>query len=259
MAAPGHDSLEGESDAENGTKFAFDAAGCRRRPRRSGRIGDVSQRIWLLMIKDEMFAAVTAQRLRLLDTVSDLTPAQWNTPSLCAGWRNRDVLGHLVSILDVPTRRFLTGSVRRGGFNAFAGELARHYGEREPSELMARYRELASEQFAPPIVGPIAPLTDVYIHTRDIERSLGIESTLDRLALATVVAYAAGGKARGFVPGKRVSGLRFEAPDVNWTHGSGAVVSGSGEAIIMAVTGRRVALDDLTGDGVGVLRMRLGD
>ena len=45
--------------------------------------------------------------------------------------------------------------------------------------------------------------------------------------------------------------------DVDWTHGDGPEVSGPGEALIMAAAGRRVALDELTGDGVATLAERI--
>lgn len=66
-----------------------------------------------------------------------------------------------------------------------------------------------------------------------------------------------GGKARGFVPARRTKGLRFEATVLGWSLGDGPAMVGTGEAIMMAVSGRSVALDDLTGDGSALLRKRL--
>lgn len=57
------------------------------------------------MTDDEVFGAITAQRLALIDCLESLEAAQWDTASLCAGWRVRDVVGHLVSILDLPLHR----------------------------------------------------------------------------------------------------------------------------------------------------------
>jgi hypothetical protein len=51
--------------------------------------------------------------------------------------------------------------------------------------------------------------------------------------------------------------LRFAATDVSWSRGEGPEVKGTGEAIVMAIAGRSAALDDLSGDGVGLLRTRL--
>lgn len=62
----------------------------------------------------------------------------------------------------------------------------------------------------------------------------------------------------GHVPKGVPDGLRLEATDQAWTHGDGPAVSGPGEALALALTGRAVALEQLTGSGVEVLRARLG-
>jgi hypothetical protein len=105
-----------------------------------------------------------------------------------------------------------------------------------------------------------APLTDLCVHTRDIERPLGLASPLDPDALRAVLTYVCGGKARGFIPASRTKGLTFEASDLGdrgWAIGAGPIVRGTGEAIMMAVNGRRSALTDLAGDGVPLLANRL--
>lgn len=209
------------------------------------------------MARDELFAAIAAQRYRVVDTLSALAPEQWDAPSLCAGWRTRDVLGHLVSILDVPQWKWGTATLRHRGFNTAADRFARDYGDRQPSSLLARYRELAAGTFAPPVVGPIAPLTDVMIHTRDMERPLGIASTLADADLRTVLEFLSGPRTFGFVRRGLLDGLRLEATDLGWSHGAGASVSGPAEALIMAIAGRATALDDLTGDGIATLRSRI--
>jgi uncharacterized protein (TIGR03083 family) len=211
----------------------------------------------LLTTSEQMFDAITAQRIALADRLDNLSPNAWDQSSLCAGWRVRDVVAHLVSILEIPIGTFLWKSATSGGFNKFADKSARHIGGRPPADLVAALRSNASKRFAPPFVGPIAPLTDILVHTRDIERPLGHASLLDEAALATSLNYVCGGKARGFVPSKRTRGLRFEATDVAWSIGSGPVVRGSGEAILMATTGRRPAVVDLSGDGLGSFSERL--
>jgi len=39
--------------------------------------------------------AIAAERRELADLLDELTPAQWDTPSLCAGWRVREVAAHM--------------------------------------------------------------------------------------------------------------------------------------------------------------------
>ena len=204
-----------------------------------------------------MLDVITAQRLRLIGRLEALDEAQWDTPSLCAGWRVRDVVGHLVSILDLPLHRFLLGVAKARGFDRFADRAAREYGGQDPAALTARYRELAPKRFSPPVVGPIAPLVDVFVHTRDIERPLGLPAELDPDGMRTVLDFVCGGKARGFIPAKRTAGLRFVATDLDWTLGDGPLVDGPAEALMLAVNDRSVATADLSGDGAQEFRARM--
>jgi len=210
-----------------------------------------------VVTKDEMFAAIFVQRRRLADMLDGLNDDEWNTASLCAGWKVRDVVGHLLSILEIPIGRFVLNVIKARNFDKYSDRVARQIGARDPKSLVASYRALADKRFAPPIVGPIAPLTDVFVHSRDIERPIGKQSNLDSDGLRTVLDYVCGGGARGFVPPSRTRGLRFEATDLGWSLGDGPVVLGTGEAIMMAVASRRSALAELSGEGAIVLRQRV--
>ena len=209
------------------------------------------------MNRDEMFAAIEAQRSQLATTLEGLSESDWNAASLCQGWRVRDVVGHLVSILEIPVGRFLLDVAKARSFDRYADRVAREFGDRDPVSLTDAFRSFADKRFAPPVIGPIAPLTDVVVHTRDIERPLGIAPTLDPDAVRSVLDYACGGKARGFVPAARTHGLRFITTDLGWSTGDGVEVIGTGEAILLAVTNRHVALADLTGAGAERLGQRL--
>ncbi len=39
---------------------------------------------------------VAAERAQLIEMLRDLSEAEWESPSLCTGWRVRDVAGHLM-------------------------------------------------------------------------------------------------------------------------------------------------------------------
>jgi hypothetical protein len=58
-------------------------------------------------------------------------------------------------------------------------------------------------------------------------------------------------------PRRTVRGLRLVAQDVEWTHGDGPEVHGSAEALLLAITGRPVEPDELTGPGAPMLLARL--
>jgi hypothetical protein len=48
----------------------------------------------------------------------------------------------------------------------------------------------------------------------------------------------------------------LRASDANWSHGTGPEVSGPILSLVMAMTGRKQADDDLAGEGVATLRSR---
>src|SRR4051794_26661265 len=56
----------------------------------------------------------TAERTELADLLATLRPEQWEAPSLCEGWRVRDVVAHVMSFDVSPLeifRRALRGSI----------------------------------------------------------------------------------------------------------------------------------------------------
>jgi hypothetical protein len=96
------------------------------------------------------------------------------------------------------------------------------------------------------------------VHTRDVARPLGLDTTASPAAWRGALDSLTSARARrGFVPRGRTDGLRFRATDQDWSHGQGPEITGPSEALALAIGGRRVALDDLAGPGVPVLRGRL--
>jgi hypothetical protein len=55
---------------------------------------------------------------------------------------------------------------------------------------------------------------------------------------------------------RRIAGLTLLATDTEWSHGSGPEVAGPILSLVMAMTGRKAPIDDLTGEGVASLRSR---
>ena len=85
------------------------------------------------MEKAAMFDVVTAQRRRLIGVLDDLSEEQWNTQSLCEKWRVRDVVGHLVSVLDIPAGRFLWRSIRARSYDDYAAVVAANTAHKNPA------------------------------------------------------------------------------------------------------------------------------
>lgn len=194
----------------------------------------------------------------MADLIDSLSPAQLETPSLCGAWTVRQVAGHLVAAIEAP-RGATFSALLRSGFRVHRANalLAVEMARQPPADLAATLRRKAYDDFRPPIVGFPGQLTDLQVHGQDMRRPLGLPHGLvpDRLRLS--LDFLTGGRATGFTPRRRPAGLRFEATDLDWAYGTGALVSGPAEALMMALTGRAPVLGELDGPGVRVLAGRI--
>jgi hypothetical protein len=99
-------------------------------------------------------------------------------------------------------------------------------------------------------------VAEAVIHTQDIRRPLGIAHTFQPEALTLVGDFVIRGNL--LLGGKRrATGVTLTASDVDWTRGAGPTVTGPLGSIILALTGRRAGLADLSGDGLATLTGRL--
>ncbi|MDF3337243.1 DinB family protein [Mycolicibacterium septicum] len=57
------------------------------------------------------------ERTDLAEFLATLTPEQWQTESLCAGWTVKDVVAHVVSYEELKSRR-ITQAFRQGAGGA---------------------------------------------------------------------------------------------------------------------------------------------
>ena len=61
-----------------------------------------------------------------------------------------------------------------------------------------------------------------------------------------------------FFPGpKLLQGIRATATDADWSAGDGLDVTGPIEALVLTLAGRFAALDQLQGEGIPILRLRV--
>ncbi|WP_228541448.1 maleylpyruvate isomerase family mycothiol-dependent enzyme [Nocardia sp. XZ_19_369] len=195
-----------------------------------------------------MLAEERAELISLLRALSD---EEWESPSLCAGWRVRDVVGHLLyDTIALPTYGGI--AVRCGlSVDRFNGRLVEKAKTLSTRDLVDRFEHAAGRvsKYAPRLA-----LADVLVHQQDIRRPLGRARTIPADRLITVLEHPD----PFAMPWRRTRGLRFVATDVSWSKGHGPEVRGPGEAIVLAMVGRAVAVDELAGDGVVELRRRCG-
>jgi uncharacterized protein (TIGR03083 family) len=204
---------------------------------------------------DQLWKLIHAERRALAADLAELTPEQWNAPSLCPGWTVHDVLAHLVSTAKLSPPAFLLGLAASGfNFNRFTAKRIAAEKAGGPAATLAAFRAVETSTSAPP--GPKTSwLGEVLVHSEDIRRPLGIAHDYPTASVSAVTEFYASSNV--LIGGKRrVSGVALEATDTAWSHGSGATVAGPARALMLATAGRKAVLDELAGPGVDILRSR---
>jgi uncharacterized protein (TIGR03083 family) len=202
-----------------------------------------------------------AEMASISEYLHELDDEQWDEASLCDGWRVRDVISHMCVGYTTPMP-VLLAKIAKKGFSvpkASRDESIAFGRAHRPDAILATFDDIRTNDIKKGIAKVIKPdeaLVDHLIHHQDIRRPLGRPRVVppDRLVAALEVVPGLG----GFVGAKkRVAGLRLIATDLDWSHGRGPVVSGPGEAILLAASGRPAGLAELDGAGATVLRERL--
>jgi uncharacterized protein (TIGR03083 family) len=198
-----------------------------------------------------------AEQADLVGLLTTLTPAQWDAPSLCAGWRVRDVVAHLVSYDGVPGREIGRRLVRtRLSPNGANDSGVADFTSRPSEELVDLLKGAEGTRGLPAQVAGWVVLTDTLIHHQDIRRPLGLPREIPAERLRAALRFATfAPPLRGFWHGR---GVRVVATDVEWTFGFGPEARGPGEAVLMTLAARRGAASDLHGPGAATLVRRFG-
>jgi uncharacterized protein (TIGR03083 family) len=172
----------------------------------------------------------------------------------------REVTAHLIMPFRLSVPALVLRLARhRGSFDRVSDDFARATAAEPTASLAGTLRDNAEHRFAPPGLGPLAPLTDIVVHTQDMRVPLGRPSPGPAPeAVDAVLGFLVTSKARrGFLPRGRAEGLALQSSDTGWTSGDGPVVRGPGVSLALALTGRPAGLDALDGEGVPELRRRL--
>ncbi|MCX2933649.1 maleylpyruvate isomerase family mycothiol-dependent enzyme [Mycobacterium sp. CVI_P3] len=197
----------------------------------------------------------TAERADFADMLLSLTGAQWKASTLCGEWRARDVAAHVVAYLDRYRGAFTAALIRhRLRMDRLNARDVDAYSTCSLGEIAERMRSGIVPHSVGTGFGGRVALVECMIHQQDIRRPLELPRTIPAERLREALAFTrVAPLIRG---GWRARGVRLIATDLEWAAGRGAEVRGSGEAILMAMAGRRSALDDLAGPGVTVLAAR---
>lgn len=194
---------------------------------------------------------IAAERTDLLEFLRTLSADDWHAPSLCDGWRVRDVVAHLLWD-KVPLRTAFAVCARYRTpdcINQYYIDQAR---DLPTSGLLAALESTIHGGGVSRLM-PAGILADLVVHHQDVRRPLARPRTIESARLE----HALNHPNRFTYPRRLTNGLRFCADDLDWTSGVGPVVRGPAEALAMAMAGRQAVLDELRGDGVPTLAARM--
>lgn len=196
------------------------------------------------------------ERADLLALLETLTPEQWESPSLCAGWSVRRVVAHVISYDELGWFGVFKRAARGGFRPDRINELGvAEYAGLGMEELLGLLRANLRPTGPITVLGGQIPLVDGMIHHQDIRRPLGVPRQVPADRLRVVLDLAL--KAPPIGAKKRAEGLTARATDLDWTRGEGPEVTGPGEALLLALAGRKEALGELDGRGMPTLTERL--
>lgn len=200
------------------------------------------------MTDDHLRAAVVAERGEQADLLAALRPEQWDAPTLCAGWRVREVVAHTT----MPFRTSLGRTVlelakARGNINRMADRCARRDAARLPAaQLLAALRDNLAHPWTPPGGGAHGALAHDVIHGLDITVGLGLDRRVPPERVAMVLA---GMRARNIAFfGADLTGVALRATDLDWSYGTGTPVEGLAQDLLLVLCGRRLPPGRLEGE-----------
>ena len=204
----------------------------------------------------------SAERADVHDFLACLTPAQWDEPSLCQGWRIRDVAVHL--LVDEPVEQLgLPLALVKAAWFRFSVHRINDWWvqrnrDRPAGSIVTAFAGAWQPGRISKLVGPRTSVRAMVIHHQDMRRPLRMRRVVpeERLRAALEVILTPRGSIN-LGSFERGSGLRLQATDIDWSWGDGPAVHGPAESILMAVAGRRGTLAELSGPGLPVLASRI--
>ena len=214
---------------------------------------------------DRIWSEIDDQRRRTGAMLEGLADEQWDHPSLCEGWTVRHVAAHLTlqrqRVSDVlrfmVAHPSLLGTVN---LNRMIDRTARLQSALSTDEIIGRIGAGIGSRRRNAFIAPAGSLSDTLVHAQDIAIPLGLDLEMRPTAAAIAVDHIWATR-RGWTGSVfrqlPLDGYRLVATDVEWSAGSGPRITGPASALLLLVTGRRIALERLEGDGAAQLKMQV--
>lgn len=190
----------------------------------------------------EVRAAIAAERRELADLFDGLSADQWDTPSLCAGWRVREVVAHMSLGFRYSLPGVLAELVKaRGGLHRMTDRRARADAAAfTTAELAALLRDNAHHPWTPPVGGYVNALGHDVVHGLDVTVALGLDRRVPLDRVRVLLDHVTPKTLKFF--GADVTGVALHADDLDWSYGTGTPLHGSAQDLLLLTYGRKASL-----------------
>jgi uncharacterized protein (TIGR03083 family) len=199
---------------------------------------------------DDLQSLVAAEYLALADLLDTLPATGWDTPSLCEGWRVREVVAHLTMPARYDEAAFMA-ELRdcEFDFTRLSNRIAGRDAELPTDQLVVALRSDVLHKWTPPGGGAHGALNHVVIHGLDVTVPLGEPRRSPDATIQVVLDDLTGGGVHAHF-GTDIGGRTLQATDLDWSYGSGPPLRGSAELLALHLCGRDVPTGQLQGETI---------
>jgi uncharacterized protein (TIGR03083 family) len=200
---------------------------------------------------EDLAVWIAAEYGALADLLESADAGVWDAPSLCEGWRTREVVAHMTMPARYTGPQFMAELEAAGGdFTQLSNTLAARDGALPVATLLAGLRSDVLHGWEPPGGGAEGALTHCVIHGLDVTEAVPLPRQVPAPRIARVLKIvAATGSPNLF--GVDLHDVELRADDLDWTSGSGALVTGPAQALALVACGRLLPPGRLRGEGAG--------
>lgn len=192
--------------------------------------------------------SIAAEYLALADLLEASGASVWDAPSLCEGWRTREVVAHVTMPARYDGPAFMAELEAAGGdFPRLSNAVAARDGALPVAQLLGDLRADALHGWEPPGGGAEGALTHCVIHALDIVESVPLDRRLPEDRMLRVLSLVADPAAPNLF-GTDLSGVELRADDLEWSYGSGTLVAGPAQALASVACGRLLPPGRLHGE-----------
>ncbi|MET9885234.1 maleylpyruvate isomerase family mycothiol-dependent enzyme [Streptomyces sp. NPDC006430] len=193
-------------------------------------------------------AAIAAERRELAAMLDGLSAKEWDAPTLCGGWRVREVAAHMTMGFRYSLSKTAWELIRaRGSLHRMTDRCAhKDAAAHSTRELAAWLGDNAEHPWKPPVGGIEAALGHDVVHGLDITVALGLDRRVPEDRVRILLEGVNARTLKFF--GADLRDVELRADDLDWSFGTGTPLYGAAQDLLLLAYGRRLPPGHLRGE-----------